>query len=123
MTGREGGGAPGFDSPRQRARATLRSGGAKSPLAVADAGWIGRAFDAHKRSGELPCVRVMIRGENVDLTLQTVNCAAGTAPGGRPPSSDEAEISRLWNMEGLSSTRFAADQVAAFVERVRNLLR
>jgi len=26
-------------------------------------------------------------------------------------------------MEGLSSTRFAADQVAAFVERVRHLLR
>ena len=101
---------------------TISIGGAERPLAVADAGWIGRAFDAHERSGKLPCVRVMIRGGNVDLTLQTVNCAAGTAPGGRPPSSAEAEISRLWNMEGLSSTRFAADQVAAFVERVRNLL-
>jgi hypothetical protein len=102
---------------------TISIGGAERPLAVADAGWIGRAFDAHKQAGELPCVRVMIRGGNVDLTLQTLNCAAATGRGGRPPSGDEAEISRLWNMEGLSSMRFAADQVAAFVERVRHLLR
>jgi hypothetical protein len=102
---------------------TISIGGAERSLAVADAGWIGRAFDAHKQAGELPCVRVMIRGGNVDLTLQTLNCAAATGRGGRPPSSDEAEISRLWNMEGLSSMRFAADQVAAFVERVRHLLR
>jgi len=102
---------------------TISIGGAERPLAIADAGWIGRAFDAHKHSGELPCVRVMIRGGNVDLTLQTLNCAAAAGPGGRPPSSDEAEISRLWNMEGLSSTRFAAEQVASFDERERHQLR
>src|ERR1700730_11092557 len=102
---------------------TINIGGAEGPLAVSDAGGGGRAFDADKQAGELPCVRVMIRGGNVDLTLQTLNCAAATGRGGRPPSSDEAEISRLWNMEGLGRIGFAADQVAVFVERVRHLLR
>jgi hypothetical protein len=102
---------------------TLSIGEAERPLAVADAGWIARAFDAHAHAGELPCVRVKIRAGNVDMILQTPNCAAGTGGGGRPPSRDEAEISRLWNLQGLSSTRFTAAQVAAFVECVGHLLR
>jgi hypothetical protein len=102
---------------------TISIGGAERPLAVADAGWIGDAFDAHAHAGAPPCVRVMIRAGNVDLKLQTPNCAAAAGGGGRPPSREEAEISRLWNMEGLSSTRFTAAQVAAFVECVGHLLR
>jgi len=102
---------------------TISIGGAERPLAVADAGWIGAAFEAHAHAGEPPCVRVMIRAGNVDMSLQTPNCAARSGGGGRPPSRAEAEISRLWNMEGLSSTRFTAAQIAAFVECVGHLLR
>ena len=102
---------------------TISIGGAARPLAVADARWIGRTFDAHAHVGELPCVRVMIRAGNVDMKLQTPNCAAGSGGGGRPPSREESEISRVWNMEGLSSTRFTAAQVAAFVECLGHLLR
>jgi hypothetical protein len=101
---------------------TISIGEAERPLAIADVGWIGRAFEAHEHAGELPCVRVMIRGGNVDLTLQTPNCVARTGGGGRPPSHEEAEISRLWNMQGLSSTRFTAAQVADFVDRVKHVL-
>ena len=101
---------------------TISIGGAERPLAIADVGWIGRAFEAHEHTGELPCVRVRIRGGNVDLTLQTPNCEARTGGGGRPPSHEEAEISRLWNMQGLSSTRFTAAQVADFVDRVKHVL-
>jgi hypothetical protein len=102
---------------------TISIGGAERPLAVADAGWIGRAFDAHEHAGELPCVRVRIRAGKVDMNLQTSNCAAGASGGGRPPSREEAEISRFWNMEGLSSMRFSARQVVDFVDRVKGLLR
>ena len=102
---------------------TISIGEAERPLAVADAGWIGAAFEAHAHAGKPPCVRVTIRAGNVDLKLQTPSCAAGIGAGGRPPSREEAEISRLWNMEGLSSTRFTAAQVAAFVECLGHLLR
>jgi hypothetical protein len=98
-------------------------GGTERPLAVADRGWIGQAFDTQALSGRAPCVRVLIQASGVDMTLQTLTCAAGAAGGGRPPSREESEISRLWNMEGLSSMRYTADQVAAFVERVAQLLR
>src|SRR5882724_8818701 len=74
---RESGGGARIDSSREPSMSTISIGGAERPIAVADAGWIGRAFDAHKHAGELPCVRVMIRGRNVDLTLQTLNCAEG----------------------------------------------
>jgi hypothetical protein len=102
---------------------TISIGGAERPLAVADAGWIVAAFETHAHAGELPCVRVTIRAGNVDMNLRTANCAAASGGGGRPPSREEAEISRLWNMEGLSGTRFSAAQVAAFVECVGHLLR
>jgi hypothetical protein len=101
---------------------TISIAGAERPLAIADPGWIERAFDAHA-SGQPPCVRVLIRAADVEMTLQTLNCAAAVGGAGRPPSRPESEISRLWNMEGLSSTRFTAGQVTAFVERVRQLLR
>ena len=112
-----------IDSSQRPRMSTISIGGAERPLAIADVGWIGRAFEAHEHTGELPCVRVRIRGGNVDLTLQTLNCAAHTGGGGRPPSHEEAEISRQWNMEGLSSTRFSARQVADFVDRLKHLLR
>jgi hypothetical protein len=102
---------------------TISIGGAERPLAVADAGWIAAAFETHAHAGQPPCVRVTIRDGNVDMNLQTPNCAARTGGGGRPPSREESEVSRLWNMEGLSSTRFTAAQVAAFVECVGHLLR
>lgn len=102
---------------------TISIADAERPLAIADPGWIGRAFDAHARSGQPPCVRVLIRAADVQMTLQTPNCAAADGGAGRPPSRQESEISRLWNMEGLSSSRFTAGQVAAFVERVRQFLR
>ena len=102
---------------------TISIGEAERPLVVADAGWIAAAFEAQAHAGEPPCVRVMIRAGNVDLKLQTPNCAAAAGGRGRPPSREEAEISRLWNMEGLSSTRFTAAQVAAFVEYLGHLLR
>lgn len=102
---------------------TISIADAERPLAIADPGWIERAFDAHGKSGQPPCVRVRIRAADVEMTLQTPNCAAAAAAAGRTPSRQESEISRLWNMEGLSSTRFTADQVAAFVERVRQFLR
>jgi hypothetical protein len=120
---RESGDRVRIDSSQRLRMSTISIGGAERPLAVADAGWIAAAFEAHAHVSEPPCVRVMIRAGNVDMNLQTPNCAAGTGGGGRPPSREEAEISRLWNMEGLSSTRFTATQVAAFVECVGHLLR
>ena len=103
---------------------TISIAGAERPLAIADPGWIERAFAAYAKSGQPPCVRVLIRAADVEMTLQTPNCAATAAvAAGRPPSRQESEISRLWNMEGLSGTRFTAGQVAAFVERVRQFLR
>ena len=98
-------------------------GGTERPLAVADRLWIGQAFDTQAHNGRAPCVRILLRATGVDMTLQTLTCAAGTTGGGRPPSPEESEVSRLWNMEGLSSMRYTADQVAAFVERVTRLLR
>ena len=56
---------------------TLSIGEAERPLAVADAGWIARAFDAHAHAGELPCVRVKIRTGNVDMILQTPKLRSG----------------------------------------------
>jgi hypothetical protein len=102
---------------------TISIADAERPLAIADPGWIERAFEAHAKSGQPPCVRVLIRAAEVEMTLQTLNCPTASAAAGRPPSRQESEISRLWNMEGLSSTRFTAGQVAAFVERVRQYLR
>ena len=102
---------------------TISIGGTERPLAIADRGWIGRAFEAQTQNGVAPCVRILIRAANVDLTLQTPTCGAGTSASGRPPSREEAEISRLWNMQGLSSARFTASQVADFVAGVTRLLR
>jgi hypothetical protein len=102
---------------------TITIGRAERALAVADRGWIGQTFDAQGHEGHAPCVRILLRAEGVDMTLQTLTCAARNTGGGRPPSREESEISRLWNMEGLSSLRYTAGQVADFVERVTRLLR
>jgi hypothetical protein len=112
------------DSCHAVAVSTISIGGAERPLALADASWIGRAFDA-QAPGELPAVRILIRALRVDMTLQTLNCGGGGgAPaGGRPLTREEAEIARLWSLAGLGSPRYGAQQVAEFVESVRHLLR
>src|SRR5579862_4950495 len=124
-TRRASGGASPTEPGTEWPLSTISIGSAERPLAIADAGWISRAFEtqANAQGGAPPCVRVLIRTTAVDLTLRTPNCAAAEAGGGRPPSREESEIARLWHLEGLSSTRYTAAQVVGFVERVRQLLR
>jgi hypothetical protein len=102
---------------------TIKIGGTERLLRDADAPWIRQAVEASARIGEPACVRVFIQTGSVKLNLQTPNCGGGTGGGGRPPNLEEAEILRLWNMQGLSSARFTAREVTDFVDRVRRILR
>lgn len=108
---------------KTRVAGTVKIGGTERLLRDADAPWIREAVEASARIGELPCVRVLIRTGNVKLNLQTRSCGGETGTGGRPPNPEEAEILRLWNMEGLSSARFTARHVTDFVDHVRRILR
>ena len=102
---------------------TVKIGATERLLRDAGAPWIRQAVEASARLGELPCVRVFIRTGNVNMNLQSPNCGGGTGGGDRPPNPEEAEILKLWNMEGLSGARFTARQVTDFVDHVRHILR
>jgi hypothetical protein len=101
---------------------SISIGGIERSLGDADAAWIRRQIDERLRSGQLPCVRVMIQTTSLHISLQTPNCGAGGG-GGRAPNTDERKILDLWNMEGLSNPMFTARQVVDFVGRVKHLIR
>ena len=100
---------------------TIAIGGAERPLGDADPTWIRHQFEEATRRCSLPCVRVAINTSQENIALQTPSCPTAGG-GGRSPNSSEAEILRLWHIEGLSSLQFTARQVIDFVDRVKRLI-
>lgn len=101
---------------------SISIGGAERPLGDADGGWIKRVFEERTRTGQIPCVRVVIQAADLNVVLQTPNCAAAGG-GGRAPNPGERRILELWSFEGLNNAGFSPKSVVDFVERVKHLTR
>jgi hypothetical protein len=102
--------------------ATIRIAGESRSLEDADSRWVVQRVDGLRRSGQLVCVEVLIRSEEVRMTLTSPGCGSNGAGGGRLPNTREQEIFNLWDQMRLNQRDFNGGHVNAFLQRLRNLL-
>ncbi len=92
-------------------------GSSQRNLKDASESWIREQIDRRRTDGQLPCVRVEIQSDGVNVALSTPDC---TNPVGatRPPKAAEHRIFQLWNLLHLNSPKYSAENVIDFLKRV-----
>lgn len=86
----------------------------------ADEKWINQQINRRRQDGVTPCVRVIIKEGDLDLSLATPTCGSGR--GGRAPYDHEKEIVDLWEKLGLNKKGISGGKLVAFLKQLRKLL-
>ncbi|HEX4334360.1 MAG TPA: hypothetical protein VH062_00525 [Polyangiaceae bacterium] len=97
--------------------ATIRIGTEERVLDAADAQWVHQSINMRRNSGEMPCVAIRLRTDDINIRLSTPCCSGGG--GGRPPNKAEKELFELWRAYGLDENPPDVAQVWPFLMRLR----
>ncbi|MEW6168640.1 MAG: hypothetical protein AB1651_13225 [Pseudomonadota bacterium] len=95
----------------------VKIGNEERDYGAADPQWINQSLNGHRGNGGSPCVRVTVRGDDVDMVLTTAACPKGG--GGRVPTQRERELFDLWDKRGLNEPQFTGGNLVAFLKQLR----
>ena len=79
--------------------------------------WVNEQINNRKKDGAPVCVRVLIKSDNVNVALSTIDCPCSSG-GGRLPNHQEREILELWGRLHLNDANFSSGNLVAFLKRV-----
>lgn len=97
---------------------TITIGGTTKNLEDADSAWIASQLNGRMQAGSV-CVRIRIKTAEVDITLSSGACPAGSGGGGRQPNIKESHLFDLWHRKHLNLTEFSIGELVSFVNDVR----
>ncbi|MEA3280069.1 MAG: hypothetical protein U9Q38_05670 [Thermodesulfobacteriota bacterium] len=96
----------------------VRIGDAERELSSVSENWVNQQINRLRADGHLVCVRVIIRQDQLNMTLSTQGCPKGS--GGRPPNRYEEQVFDLWGKRGLNKEQFTGGNLIAFLKQLRN---
>ena len=99
----------------------IRIGQDERELAQADEHWIISRIKQEEANQGSVCVRVIIKGDGVDMVVSSGGCSGGGS-GGRQANAREQEIFELWNKHGLNGKHLAPGEVNAFLKQIRKIV-
>lgn len=94
----------------------VQIGNSERELSSVSESWVNQQINRRRADGENVCVRVIIRQENINMTLSTPSCPRGG--GGRPPNRYEEQIFSLWEKRGLNNVHFSGGNLVAFLKQL-----
>jgi hypothetical protein len=101
------------------AAVTITIGDVTRPLSEAGNDWINAQINGRNKDGPV-CVRVRIKGPNVDLLLTTGACSKGGGGGGvRQTSQREDDLLTAWDGKGLNAIQFPHGSLVSFINSLR----
>jgi hypothetical protein len=96
-------------------------GGTRKRLQDVDDCWVDQQITRRQAQGQLVCVQVHIECDRAIQSLNTPTC--GGVPGGsRPPNHLEQRIFDAWERCNLTTSRFDARDVMAFLKQLMRML-
>lgn len=98
----------------------IRIGQDERELAQADEHWVISRIKQEEANQGSVCVRIFIKGGDIDLVVSSGGCASGGG-GGRQPNAKEREIFELWAKHGLNGKHLAPGEVNAFLKQIRKI--
>ena len=94
----------------------VRIGDAERELSIVSESWVNQQINRRRADGQNVCVRVIIRQDQLNMTLSTPSCQKGS--GGRPPNRHEEQIFTLWEKRGLNKDQFTGGNLIAFLKQL-----
>lgn len=96
----------------------VRIGDSERELPTISENWINQQINRRKADGLSICVRVIIKDEQLNMSLSSAGCPQ-TATGGRSPTRYEKEIFDLWEKRGLNREDFHGGNLIAFLKQLK----
>ncbi|MFH1671806.1 MAG: hypothetical protein ABIF87_00025 [Pseudomonadota bacterium] len=96
----------------------VRIGDAERELSSVSESWINQQINRRRADGQSVCVRVIIRQEELNMTLSTQSCPKGS--GGRPPNRYEKQVFDLWEQRGLNRDKFTGGKLISFLKQLKS---
>ena len=90
----------------------IRIGDMEREIACADESWINQQINRRRADGQVVCVRVNIKKNDLNMGLSTPSCGP-TGGRGRPPNNCEKRVFDLWDQRGLNNVDFTGGQLCA----------
>ncbi len=100
---------------------TVRIGTSERSIDTADESWINEQINRRRHDGVMPCVRVTIDQELLNMILSTPGCPIDVR-GGRPPNVKEREVLDLWDRQKLNTSDFTGGNLTAFLKQLHRLV-
>jgi hypothetical protein len=82
--------------------------------------WVNQQINNRRKDGQIICVRVFIKEEQINLILSSRECPS--IGGSRPLHAKEKAIVDLWNKYRLNTSDFHGGNLIAFLKQVRRYL-
>lgn len=96
----------------------VRIGDSERELSSISEGWVNQQINRRRADGQNVCVRVIIRHEQLNMTLSIPSCPQGTS--GRAPNRHEKQVFDLWEKRGLNKDQFTGGNLVAFLKQLNN---
>lgn len=99
---------------------TIRIGDSERTMRDATEGWITEQVRRQRTNGNVVCVQVTVKTDDLDLVAATVNCPR--IGGSRQPRPHEARIFELWHDRGMDDPKFGPGNLIAFLKHLERLI-
>ncbi|HDG98397.1 MAG TPA: hypothetical protein ENG73_09565 [Desulfobacterales bacterium] len=96
----------------------VRIGDAERELSSVSESWVNQQINRRKADIQSVCARVIIRQDQLNMTLSTPSCPKGT--GGRPPNRYEKQVFDLWEKRGLNKEQFTVGNLITFLKQLKS---
>lgn len=95
-------------------------GDTERALEAATESWIIHQIRERQSDNQSVCVKVILKGDGVDMILATPECGSGGA-GGRGPNSKEQELFDKWDSRHMNKSDWAVGNLVAFLKQAKLL--
>ena len=79
--------------------------------------WINQEIIRYKKLNQPVCIRITIKGNGLDMLLQTASCAK-SGSGGRRANDEELRIFAIWKKLGLDIEEYPMGKIIAFLKQI-----
>jgi hypothetical protein len=96
----------------------VRIGDAERELSSVSESWVNQQINRRKADVQSVCARVIIRQDQLNMTLSTPSCPKGT--GGRSPNRYEKQVFDLWERRDLNKEQFTVGNFITFLKQLKS---
>lgn len=85
--------------------------------------WVAQHINNRRRSGVIPCIKLLIREEDVRLWLSVGPCPAGSLGGSpRELTKSERRVADFWDERVKRDEDVKVGEIMSFLQRLRSMI-